>query len=136
MADPDRLGALVLAREAERQRCLLASDILGLEEILHPDVTYIHASGKRETRDTLLRTIGRTVYLHFGLFAIRCLPVSEFTAILTGGLRTQFLIGDESKLFEQEFTSVWTSQDRGPWQMISWQGTPSLPAWLANQGLR
>ena len=132
MGDPDRLGALVLAREAERQRCLLATDVLGLEEILHPDLTYIHASGKRETRDTLLSTIrvGRIVYRHFDLFAIRCLPVSECTAILTGGLRTQFLICDESKLFEQEFTSVWTSQDQRPWQLISWQGTPSLPAAL------
>jgi ketosteroid isomerase-like protein len=116
----------VLAAEHARTEALDRSDLAAIDRLLADDLTYVHASGKVDTKQSFLAAI-RSGQLHYISWQPEGLRVRDLgdTAILTGGYAVH--VSDtrvQPQPFEVEILilSVYVRRD-GRWQQIAWQST-------------
>ena len=116
----------VLVVENARTAALDRSDVPALERIMADDVTYIHASGKVDTKSSYLAAI-RSGQLHYISWRPRNLRVRVLgnTAIINGEYAVRVT---DSRVQTTPFNidifilSVYARRD-GRWQQIAWQST-------------
>lgn len=116
----------ILAVENARTAALDRSDLPALERIMADDVTYIHASGKVDTKSSYLAAI-RSGQLHYISWRPRNLRVRVLgnTAIINGEYAVRVT---DSRVQAAPFDidifilTVYTMRD-GRWQQIAWQST-------------
>ncbi len=126
-----RAAADVLAIERARILALERSDIAALDRIMADDVTYVHASGKVDTKTTYLAAI-RSGQLHYISWTPKGLHVrvSGDTAVINGRYAVRVT---DSRVQPQPFDigliilSVYELRD-GRWQQIAWQSTREAEA--------
>jgi ketosteroid isomerase-like protein len=123
MSDKDTAAELI-ALEHRRNAALVANDMALLGTMLTDDLTYVHASGKLDTKATLLASIGRDYsYLESerGELALR---VFGDTAVMTGPAK--FLLKVSSKpdpiTVPCNVTQVWVKQG-GAWKLAAYHGS-------------
>src|SRR6478736_5675509 len=120
MTDKNTVAELI-ALEARRNQALTTNDMALLGAMLADDLTYVHASGKLDTKATLLASIGRDYsYLESerGELSVR---VFGDTAVMTGPAK--FLLKVSSKpdpiTVPCNVTQVWVKQS-GAWKLAAY----------------
>jgi ketosteroid isomerase-like protein len=116
----------VLAAEQARTAALDRSDVAALTTIMAEDVSYVHASGKVDTRQSYLAAI-RSGQLHYISWRPEGLHVRVLgdTAVLTGEYAVRVL---DARVQPQPFDidililSVYARRE-GHWRQIAWQST-------------
>jgi len=122
----DEAKLQVMASEQARVAALDSSDIPALERMMADDVTYVHASGRVDTKASYLDAI-RSGKLHYISWVAKSLQVRvEGSAAVINGeysvrvtdLRTQ-PVPFNIDIFVLE---MWSRQD-GRWRLIAYQST-------------
>jgi ketosteroid isomerase-like protein len=116
----------VMATEEARTAALDHSDVAALERIMADDVTYIHASGKVDTKKSYLDAI-RSGQLHYISWRPENLQVRvlENGAVINGEYAVRVT---DSRVQPTPFNinifilTVYARRD-GRWQQIAWQST-------------
>ena len=122
----DTASKEVLAVETARTTALDNSDVAALEKILADDLTYVHASGKVDTKASLLGAI-RSGEVHYISWTAKKLNVRVIgdSAVLDG----EYLVRVTDKRVKPDpfdvnifILGVYARRD-GRWQQIAWQST-------------
>jgi hypothetical protein len=122
----DSLSAEVLAAENGRTAALVRSDVASLEKILADDLTYVHASGKVDTKASMLEAI-RSGQIHYISWQAKNMHVRALgnTAVLNG----EYLVRVTDRRVQPDpfdinilILSVYAKRS-GRWQQIAWQST-------------
>lgn len=116
----------VMAAEEARTAALEHSDVAALERIMADDVTYIHASGKVDTKKSYLDAI-RSGQLHYISWKAKNLQVRVLgdSAVINGEYAVRVT---DSRVQPTPFDinifilTVYARRD-GHWQQIAWQST-------------
>ena len=116
----------VMATEEARTAALDRSDVAALDQIMADDVTYIHASGKVDTKKSYLDAI-RSGQLHYISWQPKKLDVrvAGDAAVITGEYAVRVT---DSRAQPDPFDInifILTVYERrgGRWQQIAWQST-------------
>jgi hypothetical protein len=122
----DSAEADVRAAETARTNALVRGDVPGLEKLIADDVTYVHATGKYDTKSSYLEAIrsGQLRYLAWQPRRLNVRVVGE-GAVLDGmySLRAIDLRVQKDPIdINVWFLSVYAHRD-GRWQQIAWQTT-------------
>jgi hypothetical protein len=117
----------VLAREHARTAALEHSDVAMLERIMADDVTYIHASGKVDTKKSYMDAIrsGQLRYISWRPMSLHVRIVGGSSAVIDGEYAVKVT---DSRVQPTPFDInifVLTVYERrnGQWQQIAWQST-------------
>jgi hypothetical protein len=122
----------VMAAEQARVTALDASDVSALDRIMADDVTYVHASGKVDTKSSYLDAIrsGQLRYiswtpkdLHVRLLGADSAVINGEYAVRVTDSRVQPTAFDISIFI----LSVYARRD-GRWQQVAWQSTRDVAA--------
>ncbi len=122
----DSLSAEVLAAETARTAALVRGDVAALEKILADDLTYVHASGKVDTKASMLEAI-RSGQVHYISWQSKSMHVRALrdTAVLNG----EYLVRVTDRRVQPDpfdinifVLSVYAKRS-GYWQQIAWQST-------------
>jgi ketosteroid isomerase-like protein len=116
----------VMAAEKARTDALDRSDLAALDRIMADDVTYVHASGKVDTKKSYLGAI-RSGKLHYISWQPKNLKVRVMGsgAVINGEYLVRVI---DSRVQREPFDinifilSVYAWRD-GRWQQIAWQST-------------
>lgn len=116
--------AELIELEKRRNKALVANDMALLGTMLADDLTYVHASGKLDTKATLLASIGKDYsYLESerGELTVR---VFGDAAVMTGPAK--FLLKVSAKpdpiTVPCNVTQVWVKQG-GAWKLAAYHGS-------------
>jgi uncharacterized protein (TIGR02246 family) len=134
LADARDAGEIteVLAAEQTRVAALDAQDVPTLEKIMADDVTYVHASGKVDTKTSYLAAI-RSGQLHYYSWQPKGMQVRTLgkdAAVINGEYAVRVA---DTRVQPQPFDinlfilSVYARRD-GRWQQIAWQSTRDVAA--------
>ena len=117
----------VLAREQARTAALEHSDVATLERIMADDVTYIHASGKVDTKKSYLDAIrsGQLRYISWRPMTLHVRILGNSGAVVDGEYAVKVT---DSRVQPTPFDInifILTVYERrnGQWQQIAWQST-------------
>jgi hypothetical protein len=117
----------VLAREQARTAALEHSDVAELERIMADDVTYIHASGKVDTKKSYLDAIrsGQLRYISWRPMTLHVRILGNSGAVVDGEYAVKVT---DSRVQPTPFDInifILTVYERrnGQWQQIAWQST-------------
>jgi hypothetical protein len=130
-ADASEAGQ-VMAAEQARVTALDASDLPALERLMADDVTYIHASGKVDTKASYLAAI-RSGQLHYISWIPKGLHVRMLgheAAVIDGEYAVRVL---DSRVQPVPFDitifilTVYARRE-GRWQQVAWQSTRDVEA--------
>lgn len=118
--------AEVLAVEKSRTTALVHADIQTLDKLLSDDLTYVHASGKVDTKASYLEAI-RLGDLHYLSWEPKDLHVRLLSdsALLTGTYHVRAIdqrMQAESSDVHVIVLSVYAKRG-GHWQQVAWQST-------------
>lgn len=119
----------VMATELERTAALDRSDVPALEQIMADDVTYVHASGKVDTKKSYLDAI-RSGQLHYLSWQPKDLHVRAVGdgAVIDGEYAVRVM---DSRVQPTSFDinifilTVYARRN-GRWQQIAWQSTRNV----------
>lgn len=116
----------VLAVEKARTTALDHSDVAALTTIMADDVTYVHASGKIDTRQSYLAAItsGQLRYISWQPEGLHVRVLGN-TAVLTGGYAVRVKdLRVQPQPFDVDILVLGVYARRaGHWQQIAWQST-------------
>lgn len=128
----DSPEAEVRAVEVVRTTALVRGDVAALEKVMADDVTYVHASGKSDTKTSYLAALrsGQLRYLLWQPHQVNVRMMGE-TAILNGMYYVRAIdlrVQKDPIEINVYFLSVYAHRD-GRWQQIAWQTTraPAAP---------
>jgi uncharacterized protein (TIGR02246 family) len=121
----------VLHAEQARTAALVSGDFAALDKLMADDVTYVHASGQRDTKQTYLAA------LHSGVLSYQLWQPQEIHVRMLGddvgvlnGIYTvhamDHRVSNDPIIVDLHFLSVYARRD-GRWQQVAWQST-HLPA--------
>jgi hypothetical protein len=120
----------VLAREQARTAALEHSDVATLERIMADDVTYIHASGKVDTKTSYLDAIrsGQLRYISWRPKTLHVRILGKSGAVVDGEYAVKVT---DSRVQPTPFDInifILTVYERrnGQWQQIAWQSTRDI----------
>ena len=122
----DSVSKEVLAAENARTAALDRGDVTALEYILGGDLTYVHASGKIDTKQSMLEAIG-SGQIHYISWQAKSMHVrlTGDAAVLNG----EYLVRVTDRRVQPDpfeanifILSVYAKRD-GHWQQIAWQST-------------
>ena len=119
----DAAGDPALRAQAERLRCMLHGDVVGLRRLLHGALRYVHSDGSIDGRDQFVQRLRREPNRYAGLDLID--PVARRfgqLAVLDGSLVMRLRRGDEVRCSLLRYTEV-ARLHRGRWVMLRWQST-------------
>jgi len=126
---PDSATNEVLAAEKARTTALDNNDLPALEKILADDLTYVHASGKVDTKATILEAIrsGQVRYISWTPVRLNA-RVSGDTGVLDGEYRVR--VTDRRVKPDPFDVNIFVlavyAQRGGRWQQIAWQSTRNV----------
>jgi ketosteroid isomerase-like protein len=119
-------GKEVLAVEQARTTALIHSDVAALDRIMADDATYVHASGKVDTKASYLDAIrsGRLRYLAWDPMKLNVRVMGD-TAVVDGEYAVQAIDHrvQEAPLDLDIFILTVYARRDGRWQQIAWQST-------------
>jgi uncharacterized protein (TIGR02246 family) len=125
----------VLHAEQARTKALVAGDFAALDKLMADDVTYVHASGQHDTKQTYLAAL-RSGVLSYQLWQAHEIHVRMFSADLAviNGVYTvhamDHRVGNDEIVIDLYFLTVYVRR-AGRWQQVAWQSTrvpaPAVP---------
>jgi hypothetical protein len=125
-SDVNPAGKEVLAVEAARTSALVHSDVAALDRIMADGVTYVHASGKVDTKASYLGAIrsGQLRYLSMSPMKLNVRMLGQ-TAVVDGEYAVKVIdrhVQEAPFDIDLLFITVYAWRD-GRWQQIAWQST-------------
>ncbi|HEY2931346.1 MAG TPA: nuclear transport factor 2 family protein [Acidobacteriota bacterium] len=119
----DRTANELRRIENGRMESMTRADIAALEKLLGDDLTYVHSSGRLETKAEFLQSL-RSGKLRYKSIDIKELQVRPYgnTAVLTGRCQVEINSNGEDLSFEIRYTDIWVKR-QSTWQMVAWQAT-------------
>ncbi|MGA7343889.1 MAG: nuclear transport factor 2 family protein [Terracidiphilus sp.] len=122
----------VMAAEQARVAALDSSDVAALERIMADDVTYVHASGKVDTKTSYLAAIrtGQLRYISWQPKNLQVRMLGADAAVINGEYAVRVT---DSRVQATPFditifiVSVYARRD-GRWQQVAWQSTRDVAA--------
>ena len=128
MTASDRSDAVATLIDLEQQRCaaMMSGDTQRLRELLHPDLTHVHAKGQVDGFDSYFSTGGFNVHYKRVERSELAVRVLGDTALMTG---RQMLVGERKNgtgtvTIDSRVMQVWVN-DGGRWRQIAFQTTPT-----------
>jgi len=122
----------VMAVERARTTALERSDIAAIDRIMAPDVTYIHASGKVDTKQSYLEAIrsGQLHYISWQPKSLHVRVVGDSAAVIDGEYVVRVTDSRvQSTPFDISiFILAVYAHRNGHWQQIAWQSTRDVAA--------
>jgi uncharacterized protein (TIGR02246 family) len=117
----------VLHAEQSRTTALIAGDFDTLNKVMADDVTYVHASGQHDTKQTYLAA------LHSGVLSYQSWTAQEIhvrmlgpgVAVLNGIYNVHAMdhrVGNDEIIIDIHFLTVYVRRDNR-WQQVAWQST-------------
>jgi uncharacterized protein (TIGR02246 family) len=122
----DASGEVLLA-EQSRTAALIAGDFATLDKVMADDVTYVHASGQRDTKQTYLAALrsGVLSYQSWEAREIHVRMLGDDVAVLTGIYSVHAMdhrVGNDEIIIDIHFLTVYARRD-ARWQQVAWQST-------------
>jgi ketosteroid isomerase-like protein len=129
--EPGDVQRQVMAAEKARTTALEHSDVAALEKLMADDVTYVHASGKVDTKNTYLAAIrsGQLRYIFWEPKKLH-VRVEGDAAVIDGEYIVRVF---DRRVQAQAFNltllilTMYARRD-GRWQQIAWQSTRDVAA--------
>jgi Domain of unknown function (DUF4440) len=124
--DVNQAGKELLAVEAARTSALVHSDVAALDRMMADNVTYVHASGKVDTKASYLEAIrsGQLRYLSMSPMKLNVRMLGQ-TAVVDGEYAVKVIdhhVQEAPFDIDLLFLTVYAWRD-GRWQQIAWQST-------------
>jgi hypothetical protein len=118
------LASEVLRSDDRRYQAMVSGDLVALDRLLAPALTYTHSSAHCENKKEYLASLssGRVRYKTAQRDEVSVRILGE-TAILEGHVVLSATVDGVSRRLENRFLSVWSSQDDA-WQLLAWASTP------------
>lgn len=125
----DSARSEVLAVERARVAASVSRDVTALDRILRDDLTYVHASGRIDTKKSLVDAI-RSDELHYIAWTEKEIHVrlNRDSAILDGGYAVKVINRKASpEILETDvlFLAVYV-REGGHWRLMAWQTTKDV----------
>jgi uncharacterized protein (TIGR02246 family) len=125
----------VLHAEQARTAALIAGDFAALDKLMADDVTYVHASGQHDTKQTYLTALrsGVLSYQSWDAHEIHVRMLGSDVAVLNGIYTVHAMdhrVGNDEIIIDIHFLTVYARRD-GRWQQVAWQST-RVPAPVAS----
>ena len=124
---PNDIKALeqqALALDEQRCKVLLAKDGPGLAALLDEGLTYTHASGRRDTKDTYVQSVATQTVQYLQLDREEVTARVIGTAIIVEGkVKMKINSGGVEKSLYNRYLAVWTTTS----------GKPLLTAWASTK---
>lgn len=113
----DEQAAIALCRQ--KFAYMLSRDSMALKQLLHPQLRYIHSSGKTDSRESLVATVtqGNTVYKTLEVFEADARQFGR-TVVVTGKLHYSAESRGELKTYDLLFTEVYCRVKK-QWLLVS-----------------
>jgi uncharacterized protein (TIGR02246 family) len=117
----------VLQAEQARTTALIAGDFASLDKLMADDVTYVHASGQHDTKQTYLAALrsGVLSYQSWQAHEIHVRMLGNDVAVLNGIYTVHAMdhrVGNDEIIIDIHFLTVYARRD-GRWQQVAWQST-------------
>jgi uncharacterized protein (TIGR02246 family) len=115
----------IRAADAKRIVAMVQGDAKALAPLLAPGLTYVHSSGELEDREHFLETIGsgRLDYVSMVPSDVQVRVLGDRAAVVTGRADVKLIAQGKENAVALRFTSVWSPDRDGTWQMVAWQST-------------
>jgi hypothetical protein len=113
----------VLAAEDRRFTAMLQADTAALGLLLSPDLTYIHSTGRVDTRQRLLQSLGAGTLQYASIAPEeRTVRLYDNMALEVG--RSAMRAGAPNRLqaFRIRYLAIYRNQ-AGSWLLVAWQST-------------
>ena len=125
--DHNPLADSVAAQERARIAALEHADLTALEKILADELTYVHASGKTDTKTSFLAAIrsGDLHYISWQAKSMHVRALGSAAALIDGEYLVRVIdrrVKPESFDVNIFFLGAYVKRD-GRWQMLAWQST-------------
>lgn len=120
--------ALFERLDGSRRAAFQNADLTALERLLDDDLSWVHASGQRDGKASLLSRLGSggARYLSLSTDGVRVHAASD-ALVGTGTVRTELQVGDDVHVLRSLFTAVWVRGGDEQWRLVAWQ-TTTAPA--------
>jgi uncharacterized protein (TIGR02246 family) len=117
----------VLQAEQARTTALIVGDFAALDKLMADDVTYVHASGQHDTKQTYLAALrsGVLSYQSWQAHEIHVRILRDDVAVLNGIYTVHAMdhrVGNDEIIIDIHFLTVYARRD-GRWQQVAWQST-------------
>lgn len=114
----------ILKIEATRVDAVLKGDRATLDRIFADDLSYVHASGRVDTKATMLADVasGRMKYKKFDE-SDQHVRLYAASAVVTGKASVDVDIDQKNLVLAIQFTGVYVKEPDGSWKMVAWQST-------------
>ena len=126
-ARSDRLrdaATAITAADDERINAVMRGDVGAYEDAFTPDLTYAHASGKMDTRDSIVGSLKSGQLRYRGLRRDNAeVRVYGDAGVMTGQFTAEVTIAGTDRTMTGTFTAVWVNES-GKWRISAWQATP------------
>lgn len=113
----------VLAADDARYRAMLAADILALDTVLSPDLTYTHSNGVTDDKAAFLEKLrrGEVVYQACQRETHRFQTYAD-VALLHGTVRLKAQVSSRPVELHNHYLTVWVRVG-ARWQLRAWAST-------------
>jgi hypothetical protein len=110
--------------ERERFAAMTRQDIVALDPMLAPDLTYCHSNGLCEDKIHFLETIqaGAIRYKEMKVEQMRSRPAGRNTYVLTGTVAVNGEQAGQPISMRIVYTDIYVNRD-GSWRLLAWQST-------------
>lgn len=113
----------VLETQHRRFAAMIAGDLATLELLLADDLTYVHTTGRLETKPEFLRSLA-TRAVRYRVIRAESLEARLYghVAVVTGRSRMEVESGSQELRLLIRFTDVY-AREGAEWRQVAWQST-------------
>lgn len=124
------VSEMIVSRESERQRAMLASDIPALTGLLDEELHYGHSTGGFDDKTSYLEKIasGANVYESLAIDVERVVELADGAAMALGTVAGTVRLPVKTVEVNNRFLTVWRLKD-GDWRMVGHQTVAAISAW-------
>nr|WP_281497527.1 nuclear transport factor 2 family protein [Ornithinimicrobium sp. F0845] len=114
------------ALEDVRYEAMERGDAEAVAALCHPDLTYAHSNGARDTLASLTDKIRDGVFVYGPIeHPIEQVLVSGTTGVVVGQMRARVEVSGDVRQLNNTAVAVWTREAAG-WRLLAYQPTPLL----------
>jgi Domain of unknown function (DUF4440) len=110
--------------EHDRFRAMVDGDVPLLNQLLSDNATFVHTSGKRETKQQFIDAIlaGHRRYRQIEVQTQDVLPFGSGICVVTGRALFEMEANNGALLYPIAYTAI-QAQEGGKWRLVAWHAT-------------
>ncbi|WP_247256459.1 nuclear transport factor 2 family protein [Pseudomonas moorei] len=124
MSTEPSITELISSLEELRYQAMQSNALENIQRLLHPELSYVHSSGKVDNRDSFLKNLreGLSVY-HRIQHVVHKVYQSGNTAIVFGEMVADITSHGVAKTIQNRTLNIWLKTGTN-WQLFAYQPTP------------